>query len=84
MSCSSLNSQGTYVNFGTTTSGLDVLEKILALNVNENNGLGGAPSKLVLVKIDQHHRVLRPLTPARLDRLDRPLAAHPFTRGAHP
>ncbi len=48
--CSQLNSQGTYVNFGTTISGLDVLEKILALNVNQNNGLGGAPSRLVLVK----------------------------------
>ena len=44
-----LNSQGTYVNFGEATSGLDVLEKILALNVNTNNGLGGAPSQLVIV-----------------------------------
>jgi cyclophilin family peptidyl-prolyl cis-trans isomerase len=50
VSCSNLNSQGTYVNFGVTTSGLPVLEKILALNVNESNGLGGAPSRLVLVK----------------------------------
>ncbi len=49
-SCSNLNSQGTYVTFGVTTSGLPVLEKILALNVNESNGLGGAPSPLVLVK----------------------------------
>jgi cyclophilin family peptidyl-prolyl cis-trans isomerase len=49
VSCNQLNSTGTYVNFGLTTSGLNVLEKILALNVNENNGLGGAPSKLVLV-----------------------------------
>jgi cyclophilin family peptidyl-prolyl cis-trans isomerase len=49
VSCNQLNSQGTYVNFGVTTSGLDVLEKILALNVDQNNGLGGAPSKLVLV-----------------------------------
>ena len=50
VSCSQLNSQGTYVTFGVTTSGLNVLEKILALNVNTNSGLGGAPSKLVMVK----------------------------------
>ncbi len=50
VSCSQLNAQGTYVTFGAATSGLNVLEKILALNVNTNSGLGGAPSKLVLVK----------------------------------
>jgi peptidylprolyl isomerase/peptidyl-prolyl cis-trans isomerase B (cyclophilin B) len=48
--CSQLNSQGTYVTFGHTTSGQAVLEKILALNVNTSGGLGGAPSHLVLVK----------------------------------
>ena len=32
-----------------TTSGLAELEKILKMNVNTNNGLGGAPSQLVLV-----------------------------------
>jgi cyclophilin family peptidyl-prolyl cis-trans isomerase len=48
--CSALNSQGTYVVFGHVTSGLPVLQKILSLNVNTNTGLGGAPSKLVLVK----------------------------------
>jgi cyclophilin family peptidyl-prolyl cis-trans isomerase len=48
--CSQLNSQGTYVTFGHTISGQAVLEKILALNVNTNTGLGGAPSHLVLVK----------------------------------
>ena len=48
--CSNLNSQGTYVTFGHTTSGQAVLEKILALNVNTSGGLGGAPSHLVLVK----------------------------------
>ncbi len=48
--CSQLNGQGTYVTFGDTTSGQAVLEKILALNVNTSNGLGGAPSHLVLVK----------------------------------
>jgi cyclophilin family peptidyl-prolyl cis-trans isomerase len=47
--CSQLNSQGTYVTFGHTTSGQAVLEKILALNVNTSSGLGGAPSHLVLV-----------------------------------
>jgi len=48
--CSQLNGQGTYVTFGHVTSGLPVLEKILGLNENENNGLGGAPSQLVIVK----------------------------------
>ena len=48
--CSNLNSQGTYVVFAKTTSGLNVLQNILALNVNQNNGLGGAPSKLVTIK----------------------------------
>jgi peptidyl-prolyl cis-trans isomerase B (cyclophilin B) len=48
--CSNLNSQGTYVNFGKVTSGLDVLQKILASNVDESNGLGGAPKQLVTVK----------------------------------
>ena len=48
--CSQLNSQGTYVNFGKVTSGLPVLEHILSLNQNTNNGLGGAPSQLIIVK----------------------------------
>jgi cyclophilin family peptidyl-prolyl cis-trans isomerase len=48
--CSELNSQGTYVVFAHVTSGLPLLEHILSLNVNENNGLGGAPSQLVVVK----------------------------------
>lgn len=47
--CSELNSQGTYVVFAHVTSGLSVLQKILDLNVNEDNGLGGAPSKLVTI-----------------------------------
>ena len=47
--CSNLNSQGTYVVFGQTTAGLDVLQKIIGLN--ENSGqLGGAPRTLVTVK----------------------------------
>jgi cyclophilin family peptidyl-prolyl cis-trans isomerase len=48
--CSALNSQGTYVTFGTTTSGLPVLEKILGLNENTSGGLGGAPRTLVTVQ----------------------------------
>jgi cyclophilin family peptidyl-prolyl cis-trans isomerase len=48
--CSQLNSQGTYVVFAHVTSGLNVLQKILGMNVNNpNSGLGGAPSQLVLV-----------------------------------
>lgn len=48
--CSNLNSQGTYVVFAHTTSGLNVLQNILNSNVAESNGLGGAPGKLVLIK----------------------------------
>lgn len=48
--CSALNSQGTYVVFGHVTSGLNVLQSILNMNVNESNGLGGAPRVLVLIK----------------------------------
>jgi cyclophilin family peptidyl-prolyl cis-trans isomerase len=48
--CSELDSQGTYVTFGHATSGVPVLQKILSLNENQNNGLGGAPSQLVIVK----------------------------------
>lgn len=47
--CSQLNGQGNYVVFGHVTSGLDVLQKILASNVPEPGGLGGAPGKLVTV-----------------------------------
>jgi cyclophilin family peptidyl-prolyl cis-trans isomerase len=47
--CSNLNSQGTYVTFGHVTAGLPVLEHILSLNVNSGQ-LGGAPSKLVIIK----------------------------------
>jgi cyclophilin family peptidyl-prolyl cis-trans isomerase len=48
--CSNLNGQGTYVVFAHTTAGLDVLKNILALNVPQPGGLGGAPSKLVIIK----------------------------------
>lgn len=48
--CSNLNSQGTYVVFGHVTSGLSVLQKILASSVTiPNSQLGGAPASLTLV-----------------------------------
>ena len=47
---STLDAQGTYVTFGRTISGLDVLQKILALNVdNPASQMGGAPSRPVTV-----------------------------------
>jgi cyclophilin family peptidyl-prolyl cis-trans isomerase len=48
--CSGLDSQGTYVVFGHVTSGLPVLQKVLASNVDLNNGLGGAPKQLVTIE----------------------------------
>lgn len=48
--CSNLNSQGTYVVFAHVTNGLDVLQNVLKLNVDQPGGLGGAPSKQVLIK----------------------------------
>jgi cyclophilin family peptidyl-prolyl cis-trans isomerase len=46
-----LDAQGTYVTFGHVTEGLDVLEEILALNEDDpNSGLGGAPSRDVIVE----------------------------------
>ena len=45
-----LDAQGTYVTFGKVTKGLDVLQKILALNVDDpSSGLGGKPSRTVTV-----------------------------------
>ena len=46
---SALDAQGTYVVFGTVTSGLDVLQKILASNVDQAGGLGGAPNPTVII-----------------------------------
>jgi cyclophilin family peptidyl-prolyl cis-trans isomerase len=46
---STLDGQGTYVVFGTVTSGLDVLEQILASNVDGSGGLGGSPNPPVTV-----------------------------------
>ena len=49
--CSSLNSQGTYVNFGNVTSrARRPPEDPGACNVDTSNGLGGAPKQLVTVK----------------------------------
>jgi cyclophilin family peptidyl-prolyl cis-trans isomerase len=44
-----LNSQGTYVTFGHTTSGLDVLQKIIALNVADPSTGSGKPSRTVTI-----------------------------------
>lgn len=50
-SVAQLNAQGNYVKFGHTTQGLDVLQKIIGLNVdNPDSQLGGAPSHTVTVK----------------------------------
>lgn len=45
----SLDSQGSYITFGHITRGLDIVKKILALNVGTGN-LGGKPSKDVIIK----------------------------------
>jgi cyclophilin family peptidyl-prolyl cis-trans isomerase len=46
-----LNDQGTYVTFGRTSTGLDVLEEILASHVDQpDNPLGGAPDPAVTVR----------------------------------
>jgi cyclophilin family peptidyl-prolyl cis-trans isomerase len=45
-----LDSQGTYINFGQTTEGLDVLQNILALHqADPTSQLGGAPSRPVTI-----------------------------------
>ncbi|MDQ1375032.1 MAG: peptidyl-prolyl cis-trans isomerase [Actinomycetota bacterium] len=42
---------GSYVTFGKTTQGLDVVQKILGLNKQDpTSGLGGAPAHTVLVR----------------------------------
>ncbi len=46
-----LDSQGTYLKFGTTVEGLDVLETVLGLHVDDPaSGLGGGPSRGVIVE----------------------------------
>ena len=47
---SALDKSGTYVVFGTVTKGLDILQSILASNVDQPGGLGGAPSPEVTIK----------------------------------
>jgi cyclophilin family peptidyl-prolyl cis-trans isomerase len=45
-----LDSQGTYLNFGKTVEGLDVLETILGLHADDPaSGLGGGPSRGVVI-----------------------------------
>jgi cyclophilin family peptidyl-prolyl cis-trans isomerase len=41
----SLDSQGTYIVLGEVTEGLDVLEAIIALHVEDGSGLGGRPGE---------------------------------------
>lgn len=45
-----LDDQGTYVTFGKVTKGLDVLKAIMELHQADDSGLGGAPSRTVLIK----------------------------------
>jgi cyclophilin family peptidyl-prolyl cis-trans isomerase len=46
-----LNGQGTYVTFGKTSEGLDVLKTIIGLHQDDpSSGLGGHPSRTVTVK----------------------------------
>jgi len=47
---SSLDKSGQYVVFGTVTKGLDILQAVLATNVDQPGGLGGAPSPEVTIK----------------------------------
>jgi cyclophilin family peptidyl-prolyl cis-trans isomerase len=46
---SALDAQGTYVVFGSVISGQDVLDQILASNVDQPGGLGGAPNPPVTI-----------------------------------
>ena len=44
-----LDDQGTYVTFGHISKGLDVVKAIIALHQADNSGLGGAPSRAVVI-----------------------------------
>ncbi len=44
-----LDDQGTYVTFGKVTKGLDVVKAIIALHQADDSGLGGTPSREVLI-----------------------------------
>ena len=46
---SALDGQGTYVVFGNVTSGMDVLQKVLASNVDSGGSLGGSPNPPVTI-----------------------------------
>jgi cyclophilin family peptidyl-prolyl cis-trans isomerase len=46
---SELDSQGTYVTFGKTSAGLDVLKTIIGLHTPTEDGLGGKPSRTVTI-----------------------------------
>jgi peptidyl-prolyl cis-trans isomerase B (cyclophilin B) len=46
---STLDAQGTYVVFGTVTAGLEILQQILASNVEGTDGLGGSPEPAVVI-----------------------------------
>lgn len=45
-----LDDQGTYVTFGKVSKGLDVVKAIIELHEADNSGLGGAPSRDVIIK----------------------------------
>lgn len=45
-----LDDQGTYVTFGRITKGLDVAKAIIGLHQADDSGLGGAPSRAVVIK----------------------------------
>ncbi len=44
-----LDDQGTYVTFGRIVKGLDVVKAIIALHQADNSGMGGAPSRPVII-----------------------------------
>jgi cyclophilin family peptidyl-prolyl cis-trans isomerase len=44
-----LDDQGTYVTFGKVTKGLDVVKSIIGLHQADDSGLGGAPSRDVII-----------------------------------
>lgn len=44
-----LDDQGTYVTFGRVSKGLDVVKSIIALHQADDSGLGGAPSRPVVI-----------------------------------
>lgn len=59
-----LDNDGSYVVFGNVTEGLDVLQKVLATNVDTGGGLGGAPNPPVTVNSVTIAESNTPATPA--------------------